>query len=97
MDDLTMHNQEAQISPIKKYFEYESHDRDDDFEFIAGWAEDREFKTSDDMYLELRQIEQRLGSPSISEDRITKIKNYIKARARLDGAWKEIMSMEKYG
>jgi len=95
--DITMHEQEVEISPVKKYFDYEGRDRDDDFEFIAGWAQERGFKTPDDMYLELKQIEQRLGTANISEDRITKIKNYIKARARLDGAWKEIMSMEKYG
>ena len=87
--------QEADLTPIKKYFDHEGHNRDDDFEFIAGWVEERQFKTPEDMYLELRNIEQRLGRNDISEDRIIRIKNYIKARARLDSSWKEIMSMER--
>jgi uncharacterized membrane-anchored protein YjiN (DUF445 family) len=91
--DISIDN--ANLTPIKKYFDYQGHDRDEDFEFMAGWAEERQFKTPEDMYIELKNIEQRLGTANISEDRINKIKNYIKARARMDLAWKEMMSMER--
>lgn len=95
--DISQHQQEIEIAPIKSFFTYEGHDRDDDFEFIAGWAQDRAFKTPEDMHLEMSLIEDRLGTAHISEDRITRFKNYVKARARLDSAWKEIKSMERNG
>lgn len=95
--EVSLHQQEIELSPVKSYFGYEGKDRDDDFEFIAGWAQERGFKTPEDMHVEMRQIEQRLGTGHISEDRINRFKNYVKARARLDSAWKEIMSMEQHG
>lgn len=93
--DISLHQQEIEISPVKQFFGYEGKDRDDDFEFIAGWGQSQEFDSPEDFHLALKKIEQRLGTSHISEDRITRIKNYIKANARLEDAWKEIMSMER--
>lgn len=93
--DISLHNQEVDRHPVKEYFNYEGRDRDDDFDFLAGWAQDQGFKSPEDMKIELKKIEQRLGTSYVGEDRITRVKNYLNKKAKLDSYWKEIVSMER--
>lgn len=95
MSDISIHQEEIDRYPVKQYFNYEGRDRDDDFDFFVGWSQDTGIKTPEDMHLELKKIEQRLGDVYVGEDRITRIKNYLIKKAKLDSAWKDIISMER--
>lgn len=93
--DISQHQEEIDRFPVKEYFNYEARDRDDDFDFFVGWAQDKGFKSTADMKVELAKIEQRLGGAYVGEDRITRIKNYLIKQEKLTDSWKEIQSMER--
>jgi predicted transcriptional regulator YdeE len=93
--DISEHDSEIARFPVKQYFNYEKNDRDDDFDFFAGWAIDEGMKTPEDMKLKLKEIELRLGTTYLDEDRITRIKNYLVSQAKLKDAIKNVMSQER--
>jgi len=95
--DISLHQQEIDRYPLKEYFNIEGRaaELDGDFDFILGWAQERGIKTPEDLKLELRKMESRLGTASIHESRITKVKNYLKTDAKLTALLKDMASQEQ--
>lgn len=83
--------------PLKRYFGIEKAYDDgygDDLDFILGWAVDKGVPTEDDLMVELRKIETRLGSAQLGETRLSRIKNYLKLDGKITSHMKELKAME---
>jgi hypothetical protein len=95
--DITIDKNEVDRFPLKKYFGIdETFDSGwgEDLDTINKWGERRGFKTHEDMLLELKKIEIKLGTPSLGENRVTRLKNYLTLDEKLGSVLKE---MEAYG
>lgn len=95
--DISLHQQEIARYPVKQHFGIEgaSPEYNEDCDFISGWAEERGIKTSEDLRLELKKIESKLGSPHLSETQIKRVVSYLRSDAKLTAALKEMASHER--
>lgn len=85
--------------PLKQYFGIDTIYDDGygkDLDFIIEWSRESQIKP-EDLTLELRKIETRLGQPSTGENRLTKVKNYLRTMKALDSTMKELVAQEQYG
>ena len=84
-------------TPLKQYFGIESPYDDgwgEDFDFIISRAQGKAMKR-EDMLLELKNIELKLGSPTPGEKRWHRIKHYLSLQDKLDGTLKEMAAHER--
>jgi hypothetical protein len=96
MSDPVVESQ-TDFTPLRQYFGIEQpYDSGygEDFEFILRWAGDRKMST-EDMKLELKKIEMRLGDPQPGENRWHRVKHYLSLNTKLDNTLREMASAEK--
>jgi hypothetical protein len=95
--DVTIDKNEMDRFPLKKYFAIdESYDSGwgEKLDAINTWGEKRGFKTHEDMLVEIKKIEAKLGSTNLGEDRITRLKNYLSLDQKLSETLREMGAYE---
>lgn len=83
--------------PLKQYFGItDSYDTGygEDLDFINGWARDKGYDR-ETMMIEIKKIEQRLGSPMPGENRYHRVKHYLSLDKKLTNTLKEMSSHER--
>lgn len=95
--DISLHQEEISRFPVKQYFGIEgaSPEYNEDCDFISGWAQQKGIKSNEDMQIELKKIEHRLGIPTLGESQIKRIVSYLRADAKLTSALKDVASHER--
>lgn len=95
--DISLHQQEIERYPVKQYFGIDgaSPEYNDDCDFISGWAQQKGIKNPEDLRVELKKIEHRLGAPNLSESQIKRFVSYLRSDAKLTAALKEVSSHER--
>lgn len=63
-------------------------------DYINQWAQ-RKGLTRENMLLELKKFEMRLGSPFPGENRVHRLKSYLSLDEKLDNVLKEMASHER--
>lgn len=97
MSDTLVIEQETDRLPLKQYFGItDSYDTGygNDLDFINGWARNKGMKT-EDMLVEIKKIEQRMGSPMPGENRYHRIKHYLSLDEKLTNTLKEMSAFER--
>lgn len=97
MEDISLHQEEISRYPIKQYFGIEgaSPEYNSDCDFINGWAESKGIKTPEDLKIELKKIEHRLGAPNLTESQLKRVVSYLRSDEKLSLALKEVASHER--
>ena len=83
--------------PLKQYFGItDAYDTGygNDLDYINQWARNKGLKR-EDMLLELKKIEQRLGSPMPGENRFHRVKHYLSLDQKLTDTLKEMAAHER--
>lgn len=94
-DDLVVDN-DARL-PLKQFFGItDAYDTGygNDLDFINTWARNKGLKT-EDMMLELKKVERKLGSPMPGENRYHRIKHYLSLDDKLTSTLKEMAAHER--
>jgi hypothetical protein len=65
-----------------------------DLDFINEWAKEKKL-TKEDMLLELKKVEQRMGTPMAGENRWHRVKHYISLDEKLTRTLKEMSAYER--
>ena len=97
MTDNLVVESETERVPLKQYFGItESFDTGygEDLDYINKWAGEKGMK-KEDMLLEIKKIELRLGSPMPGESRYHRIKHYLSLDQKLSDTLKEMSSHER--
>lgn len=83
--------------PLKQFFGItDAYDTGygNDLDYITEWAKKKGMKR-EDMLLEVRKMEQKLGSPMPGEKRWHRIKNYLSLDEKLGDTLKEMAAHER--
>lgn len=97
MSDTLVQQNQTDHTPLKQYFGIETPYDDgygDDFDYINRWASERNL-SKEDMLLEIKKIESRLGSPMQGEKRWHRVKHYLSLDAKLTNTLKEMAAHER--
>lgn len=97
MSDSLVIETETTRLPLKQYFGItESYDTGygQDLDYINDWASKRGFK-KEDLLLEIKKVEQRLGSPMAGENRWHRVKHYLSLDEKLTSTLKEMSAHER--
>ncbi len=97
MSDTLVQEHEVDRVPLKQFFGItDAYDTGygDDLDYITNWASKRGLKT-EDMLIEMKKIEQRLGSPMPGENRYHRIKPYLSLDEKLTNTYKEMSAYER--
>jgi hypothetical protein len=95
-DTLVIENQ-TDHTPLKQYFGItDSYDTGfgDDLDFITSWAKEKGLNR-ENMLLEIKKVEQRLGSPMPGENRYHRVKHYLSLDQKLGNTLKEMAAHER--
>lgn len=95
-DTLVIENETDRV-PLKQYFGItDSYDSGygGDLDYIVGWAKGKNMKT-EDMLLELKKLERKLGSPMTGENRWHRVKHYLSLDDKLTATIKEMAAHER--
>lgn len=96
MSDPVIESQ-TDYTPLRQYFGIETPYDDgygEDFDYILRWAGDKKL-SPENMKLELKKIEMRLGDPQPGENRWHRLKHHLSLYTKLDNTLREIASSEK--
>lgn len=97
MSDTLVIESDTDRVPLKQYFGItDAYDTGygNDLDYINGWAKGRGLK-KEDMLIELKKIEQRLGAPMPGENRYHRIKHYLSLDEKLTNTLKEMSAHER--
>jgi len=86
-------------TPLKKYFGItDAYDTGygEDLDYINQWAGKKGMK-NEDLFLEIKKIERKLGSPMVGENRFHRIKSYLSLDEKLTNTLKEMTAYERGG
>jgi hypothetical protein len=95
-DSLVVESEEGRV-PLKQYFGItESYDTGygKDVDYINSWGKNKGLKI-EDMLLEIKKVEQRLGSPMPGENRLHRVKHYLSLDEKLTNTLKEMSAHER--
>jgi hypothetical protein len=96
--EITVDKNEVERLPLKQYFGIEEKTDTgwgEDLDFINGWAIDKGIKTSEDLLLEIKKMEYKMGTPTLGENRVTRLKHYLSLDAKLGRTLKEMAAYER--
>lgn len=97
MSDTLAVSNEADRVPLKQYFgitdAYDS-GYGNDLDYINQWAKNKGLK-KEDMLLEIKKVEQKLGQPMVGENRYHRVKHYLSLDAKLTDTLKEMAAHER--
>jgi hypothetical protein len=97
MSETLVIESDTERVPLKQYFGItESYDTGygQDLDYINSWAKGKGLKT-EDLLLELKKVEQKLGSPIAGENRYHRIKHYLSLDEKLTNTLKEMAAQER--
>jgi hypothetical protein len=97
MDDTLVQESDIERVPLKQYFGItDAYDTGygEDLDFITGWAKEKGL-SKEDLFVELKKIERRLGSPMPGENRWRRIKTYLSLDQKITNALKEMFAYER--
>lgn len=93
--ELGADQSEIDLMPLKRMFDVTDNSQDKNLEVILGWAQSKGITNRDDMRLEIRRLEMKLGSPDFGESRASRLSKYLILDGRLNAALKEMQTYEK--
>jgi len=90
----SLNDGEMELYPIKKYFDVELNDTNQDkyMQKIMEWAKEKGIKDRSTLNTELRQLEMKLGAPDLGEKRALRIARYVELDRQATSAIKEMNS-----
>lgn len=97
MSDTLVVQSDVDRVPLKQYFGItDAYDTGygDDLDYINRWGQEKGLKP-EDLLLELKKVEQRLGSPGVGENRYHRIKHYLSLDEKLTNTLKEMAAHER--
>lgn len=97
MSDTLVRTADTDHTTLKQFFGIDTPYDDgygEDFDYINQWASDRKL-SKEDMLLEIKKIESRLGSPMQGEKRWHRVKHYLSLDAKLTNTLKEMAAHER--
>lgn len=97
MSDTLVQENQTDHTPLKQFFGIDTPYDDgygDDFDYITNWAKERNL-SKEDMLLEIKKIEMRLGSPMPGEKRWHRVKHHLSLDAKLTSTLKEMAAHER--
>jgi hypothetical protein len=85
---------EMELYPLKKYFDVEMNDTNQDkyMEKIMAWAKDKGITDRSTLNTELRHLEMKLGAPDLGEKRSLRLSRYLDLDRQANQAIKEMNS-----
>ena len=86
---------EMDVMPIRRMFDVTDSSQDKNLEIILGWAQSQGINNRDDMRVELRRIEMRLGAPELGENRVARLSRYLILDGKMKNTLKELQTYEK--
>lgn len=95
-DTLVIENETDRV-PLKQYFGItDAYDTGygGDLDYINQWGKGKGLKT-EDLLLELKKVEMKLGSPMPGENRYHRIKHYLSLDEKLSSTLKEMAAHER--
>jgi hypothetical protein len=95
-DTLTVESDIERV-PLKQFFGItDSYDTGygEDLDYINKWGKSKKMK-NEDLFLEIKKIERRLGSPMPGENRYHRIKHYLSLDDKLTSTLKEMSAHER--
>jgi hypothetical protein len=97
MSENLVIEQEVDRTPLKQYFGIE--DKYDsgfgeDFDYITNWAKEKGLSV-EDMLLEVKKVEQKLGTGMPGESRWHRVKHYLSLDTKLTNTLKEMAAHER--
>lgn len=96
-DDTLVVESDIDRVPLKQFFGItDSYDTGygDDLDYINQWAQKKGF-SKEDMLIEIKKAEQKLGSPMPGENRYHRIKHYLSLDQKLTDTLKEMSAHER--
>jgi hypothetical protein len=97
MSDILVKENETDRLPLKQYFGItDSYDTGfgEDLDYINTWGAEKGLKR-EDLLLEIKKVEQRLGSPMPGESRWHRVKHYLSLDKKLTATLKEMAAHER--
>lgn len=97
MADTLVVESDTDRVPLKQYFGITA-DYDtgfgEDLDYINSWAK-KKGMNNEDMLLEIKKIEQKLGAPMPGENRYHRVKHYLSLDEKLTSTLKEMAAHER--
>lgn len=96
-NEVITNNAEIDRVPLKEYFGItDAYDTGygEDLDYINQWAKEKGL-TRENMFLELKKVERRLGTPFAGESRLHRLKSYLSLDSKLTKTLKEMASHER--
>lgn len=93
--ELGADQSEIDLMPLKRLFDITDNSQNKNLEIILGWAQSKGITNRDDMRLEIRRLEMKLGSPDFGESRASRLSKYLILDGKLNNTLKEMQTYEK--